>query len=115
MSTAFHDRQACIGRNQRDDDDNSHFVYLIGQLLCLFFLLRLFLPNHNSTPSLGSANVEFHVGKAEDVLTTITRTISPTTPVVGVVDPPRAGLRMYPSHHTCSCYCRRCCDSFSAM
>ncbi len=40
-------------------------------------------------------NVEFHVGKAEDVLQPVISRLTDRDSVVGIVDPPRAGLRMW--------------------
>jgi tRNA/tmRNA/rRNA uracil-C5-methylase (TrmA/RlmC/RlmD family) len=38
-------------------------------------------------------NIEFHVGKAEDVLQPAIAKLTDKDVVVGIVDPPRAGLR----------------------
>ena len=43
---------------------------------------------------IGVENVDFHVGKAEDVLPAVLAAIPPEHNVVGIVDPPRAGLRL---------------------
>ncbi len=47
--------------------------------------------------TLGITNVEYHAGKAEDFLPSYMQTIPQGTAVIGIVDPPRGGLREYSS------------------
>ncbi len=52
--------------------------------------------DHNTPSFIGVANTEFICGKAEDVMPNMAHPLG--SEVIGVVDPPRAGLRKSESH-----------------
>ena len=47
-------------------------------------------------PYVGITNAEFVAGKAEDVIVDAMKNLPMKTKVIGIMDPPRAGLRELP-------------------
>ena len=55
---------------------------------------------NRSISSPGISNVEYHCGKAEDVIVKTTTALDEEkSQVLAILDPPRAGCRTYQIHH----------------
>ena len=48
--------------------------------------------------TLGVSNAQFVCGKAEDIIVDVFKNMPRKTKIIGIMDPPRAGLRKSPEH-----------------
>ena len=73
------------------------FFALVESLTCFiaFFVCKY----SNGSPCVaGVTNAQFVCGKAEDIIVDVFKNMPRKTKIIGIMDPPRAGLRKYKQH-----------------